>query len=249
MPRTELPPPLPPETRTVGQLVAESVRLYGARFWVSLALGFGPALVALMRSELPRLLRWTLVPTIGTAIWALAYMGACRVGLALGPTNRRVAFGVGFVAFLPLLVQQVVDVPGFTLVTLAFFAFVFLGVPAALAEGLGFRAALRRGTELARADYVHALGSLATLVITTFLTGLVLFVLLQGVGAQAVHVAAFLSLLVLAPVILLGAALLYVDQAARVVDSGPQSRRSHDADVHPALEPDGAGRPDAEVEP
>src|SRR2546423_1896135 len=40
-PRTlgKLPPPLPPETRTVGQLVAESIRLYGRRFWQTLARG------------------------------------------------------------------------------------------------------------------------------------------------------------------------------------------------------------------
>jgi hypothetical protein len=216
VPRTELPPPLPPETRTIGQLVAESLRLYGARFWASLALGFGPAAVALMLVELPAVLVWTLVPVVGTAIWTLAYIGACRVGLAAGQANLAVAFGVGFVAFLPLVVQRIVVVPGFDLVTLAFFALVALGVPAALVEGLGFRAALRRGTQLARADYLHALGSLATLVITTFLTGLVLFVLLQGVGDQAVRVAAFLALLVLAPLFLLGAALLYVDQSARV---------------------------------
>jgi hypothetical protein len=245
----ELPPPLPPETRTVGQLVAESVRLYGARFWVSLALGFGPAAVALMLVELPNVLVWTLVPTLGTAIWTLAYIGACRVALAAGRSHVAIAFSVGFVAFLPLVVQRIVVVPGFDLVTLAYFALVSLAVPAALIEGLGFGAALRRGTELARADYVHALGSLATLVITTFLTGLVLFVLLRGVGDQAIRVAAFLALLVLAPLFLLGAALLYVDQSARVIDSGPQPRRSRDADVHPALEPDGAGRPDAEVEP
>jgi hypothetical protein len=163
------------------------------------------------------------VPTVGTAIWTLAYMGSCRVSLALERKNLGVAFAVGFVAFLPLIVQRIVVVPGFDLVTLAFFAFVGLAVPAALVEGLGFRDALRRGTELARADFVHVLGSLATLVITTFLTGLVLFVLLQGVGDQAVRVAAFLALLVLAPLFLLGAALLYVDQRARVVDSGPQT--------------------------
>jgi hypothetical protein len=34
-----LPPPLPPETRTVGQLIAETLKLYGAKFWPSLALG------------------------------------------------------------------------------------------------------------------------------------------------------------------------------------------------------------------
>src|ERR687886_556703 len=43
--RRELPPPLPPETRTVGQLVAEAVRFYGNRFWPSLALGAPPAIL------------------------------------------------------------------------------------------------------------------------------------------------------------------------------------------------------------
>jgi hypothetical protein len=243
--RSDLPPPLPPETRTVGQLVAESVRLYGARFWASVALGFGPAAVALMLAELPRVLVWTLVPTFGTAVWTLAYLGACRVGLSAELENLGVAFAAGFVAFLPLVLQRIVVLPGFDLLTLAYFAFVALAVPAAVVEGRGFRDALRRGTELARADYVHVLGSLATLVITTFLTGLFLFYLLNGVGDQAIRIAAFLALLVLAPLFLLGSALLYVDQRARVVDSGPRTRR-RDADVHPAFEPDGAGRPDAE---
>ena len=34
-----LPPPLPPAQRTVGQLVGEAIRAYGARFWRGLALG------------------------------------------------------------------------------------------------------------------------------------------------------------------------------------------------------------------
>jgi hypothetical protein len=246
--RSELPPPLPPETRTVGQLVAESVRLYGARFWASLALGLGPAAVPLMASELPRVLVWALLPTVGTALLTLAYLGACRISLATPPRNVGVAFAVGFVAFLPLVLQRIVILPGAGIVSLAYFALVCLGVPAAIAERLGFRDALHRGAQLARADYVHVLGSLATLVITTFLTGLVLFFLLHGVGDQAMRIAAFLALLVLAPLFLLGAALLYVDQAARVVDSGPPTRRSRRADVHPALQPDGAGRSDAEVE-
>ena len=35
----ELPPPLPPAERTVGQLVAETIRAYGANFWRVLPLG------------------------------------------------------------------------------------------------------------------------------------------------------------------------------------------------------------------
>jgi hypothetical protein len=38
----ELPPPLPPAERTVGQLVAESINFYRHRFWPSLLLGFPP---------------------------------------------------------------------------------------------------------------------------------------------------------------------------------------------------------------
>src|SRR5581483_4053533 len=40
------PPPLPPERRTVGQLVAETIRFYGRHFWRSLLLGLGPAVIA-----------------------------------------------------------------------------------------------------------------------------------------------------------------------------------------------------------
>jgi hypothetical protein len=249
VPRRELPPPLPPETRTVGQLIAESLRLYGARFWPSLALGIGPALVGAAIVGLPRTLEWLLVPTVGTALWSAAYIGACRLALDTRPGNAVVPFVAGCIAFAPLLVQRIAVAPGFDLVTLAFFAFVSLAVPAALVERLSLRDALLRGVRLARADYVHSLGSLAALVIVIFLSGLVLVVVLHGFGDQAIRAAALLALLVLAPVFLLGAALLYVDQSARVVSSATRPRRRRDADVHPALEPDGAGRADAEVEP
>ncbi len=69
---------------------------------------------------------------------------------------------------------------------------------------------------LARADYIHALGSLATLVIVFVLTRLVLVVLLHGQADTTARIAAFLADLVISPLILVGAALLYFDQAARV---------------------------------
>ena len=53
-PREPLPPPLPPETRTVGQLVAESIRLYGRRFWPSLALGLPIAIIDTTMPEFGR---------------------------------------------------------------------------------------------------------------------------------------------------------------------------------------------------
>jgi hypothetical protein len=41
----ELPAPLPPDKRTVGQLVAETIRAYGANFWRVLPLGLALAVV------------------------------------------------------------------------------------------------------------------------------------------------------------------------------------------------------------
>ena len=243
----ELPPPLPPESRTVGQLVAESLRLYGSRFWPSLALGIGPALTGVAVIALPRAYVLALLPTLGTLVWGAAFVAACRLALPSTQANTAVALAVAFVAFLPLGITRVVGFPGSDLVGIGAFAFLALGVPAALVERRRFADALRRGVELARADYVHALGGIATLVITIFLSGLVLILLLHGAGDQAVRVAAIIALLVLAPVFLLGSALLYLDQDARVVDSGTRPRRT-DAHVHPAVEPNAAGRSDLEVE-
>ena len=56
------------------------------------------------------------------------------------------------------------------------------------------------------------------------LVGLVLFFALREASDQALRVSGLLALLVLAPVFMLGAAVLYVDQAARV-ESSPRTRR------------------------
>jgi hypothetical protein len=245
-----LPSPLPPETRTVGQLVAEALKLYGARFWPSLALGIGPALLGVAAAELDDPARAVVVLGFGPFVLASSYAGAIAL---VRPINRgrylATALAAGFIAFLPLCVARLWIFPGIYLLVLAWLAFVGLAVPAALVERRSFADALRRGVELARADYVHALGSLATLVITIFLTGLVLFFTLRELSDQALRVAAFLALLVLAPVFVLGAAILYVDQEARVESGRPRTRRKRDADLHPSVEPDGAGRSDAQSEP
>jgi hypothetical protein len=247
--RTQLPPPLPPETRTVGQLVAESLKLYAARFWPSLALGIGPAVVGVADAELEGPARFAVVLVAGPLLLAGSYAGAVALVRPIGRGRTvPVALAVGFIAFFPLCLSRLWIFPGIYLVALGWLAFVGLGVPAALVERRGFADSIRRGVELARADYVHALGSLATLAITIFLTGLVLLFALRELSDQALRIAAFLAFLVLAPVFLLGSAVLYVDQAARV-ESGTRSRRKGDADLHSAVQSDAAGRSDAEVEP
>ncbi|HSC73758.1 MAG TPA: hypothetical protein VLB89_06290 [Gaiellaceae bacterium] len=249
MARTQAPPPLPPETRTVGQLVAESIRLYGARFWPSLALGIGPGLLGIAAADLHGAVRVVVVVGAGPLVLASSYAGAVALVRPIGRGRYvAVALAVGYVAFLPICVSRLWIFPGIYLVALGWLALVGLAVPAALVERRGYADALRRGIQLARADYVHALGSLATLAITIFLTGLVIFFSIREGSGQAIRIAAVLALVVLAPLFVLGAAVLYVDQAARV-ESSPRPRRSSNGDLHSSFQPDCPGSADVEGEP
>jgi hypothetical protein len=239
--REPLPPPLPPETRTVGQLVAETVNLYWHRFLPSLALGLGPAAGAVGLTLIPG---WWKLPFALTAVALLmtaAFLGAVAIATERRPERSPLFVGaaVGYAVFVPALFLYSL----FVLPAVAWLALFGLSVPAAVIERCGFRAALRRGYRLGRADYIHAAGSLATLVIVAFLTATVLFFLLRGASELERTAAAFLSLLVISPILFLGAALLYFDQAAR-----DPTRRS-DADLHHALDPDRPGRANPEGEP
>jgi hypothetical protein len=217
-----LPPPLPPETRTVGQLVAESIRLYGRRFWLALPLGASVAVLEQGLLEFENEVRFLLLATVGGVLLSASYAGASALAADVRLTRRSflLAIAAGAVAFVPFPFL----VLGFILPGLAWLAFVGLVVPVTVIERPDFRASFGRATELARADYVHALGSLATLVILYVLTRLVLVLLLRGSGDQTERIAIFLADLVISPLLFLGAALLYFDQAARVRSAKPRRR-------------------------
>ena len=211
----ELPPPLPPETRTVGQLVAEAIRFYGRHFWYSLALGVAPACLVVAEAPFTQLERLVLLVTAGSILLTISYVAACVLVAGERRGSLKVAFAVGALVFAPVPVLTT----AFILPGLMWLALFGLAVPAVLREGRGFRAAFRRGIELARAHYVHALGALATLAIVVLLSQAVLYFLLRGAGEAAVAVAGFLASLVISPILFLGAGLLYDDQAARVRSS------------------------------
>jgi hypothetical protein len=208
-----LPPPLPPESRTVGQLVAETIRLYGRRFWVALPLGLSVAALDQL-AGISRGAWLVLMLTGGAIVLTASYVAASALtaGTRLTARTALTALAAGVIAFVPTPFLLLF----FILPAVAWLAFVGLAVPVAVIERAGVVEALRRATRLARADYVHALGSLATLAIVYFLTRFALTLLLQGQGEQAERIAIFLADLVLAPMLFLGAALLYFDQAARL---------------------------------
>jgi hypothetical protein len=235
----ELPPPLPPETRTVGQLVAETVRFYREHFWPSLALGLGPAVLDLIIVHVHE--------TPGTVIGLVAgptVVTASFVGGSVLVAERRVpvraiviGFAAGLVVFLPFRPLLYL----YILPAVAWLAAFGLAVPAAVIERTGFLRSITRAFQLARADFVHALGSIATLAITFVLTRFVLFFLIRGWSGLGLEIAAFMADLVISPILFIGTALLYFDQRARL--------ESRHADLHPALKPHRPRRADAEVEP
>jgi len=209
-----LPPPLPPVTRTVGQLVAETLKTYGEHWQAALAIGLPPALLSAAATGFSRSQTLAIVPFAGAVAATASYVLASAVvsGVPLRSPGVLPAAIAGALVYLPFpLLAAVFILPG-----LAWFAFIGLAVPAAVAESLGVRAALRRGIALGRADYAHALGSLATLTILVFVTQIAASLLLQGFADNSERAAAFLAGLVLSPVLFLGAAQLYADQAARV---------------------------------
>src|SRR6476620_11561385 len=137
-----VPPPLPPERRTVGQLVGEAIRAYGARFWKSLVLG-APVVVAnaLVWARPSGDLRLTLLPITALLISA-SYVLALGFVTGADVRSRRgvVAYCLAVVLFLPVPLLVAI----FILPALVWLSLLGLAVPAVLVEGLGVRAALAR---------------------------------------------------------------------------------------------------------
>jgi hypothetical protein len=190
------------------------VRFYGENFARCLVLGVPPALLAVVTANVSRTLGLILAPTVYGALLSASLTGACVMVLERRPPTRRlVAAGVlGWIVFapVPFLVLAVV------LPALMWLAAVGLVVPVLVVEDLSVRGSLRRAWQLARADYVHALGSLATLAIVVFLTQAMLVFILRGAGGAAIDVAVVLANIVISPLLFIGTALLYIDQRARV---------------------------------
>jgi len=230
-----LPPPLPPEERSVGQLVAETIRFYQHHFFQTIPLGLSVAALTQLtvafgdhRKEpyghppsrdfdtAHSILGGGVEVTIllGALLLTASYIVAIVLVTGRRPQGRAIAtaYGLGVLVFLPVpLLAQLLVLPA--VAYLAFFGWV---VPAALVERTGIGSSFRRAAQLARVDYIHAAGGLATLVIVFYVVRLMLAFLLRSGGESTERVAALLADLVLSPMLFVGSAILYLDQAARV---------------------------------
>jgi hypothetical protein len=201
------------------------MRLYGRRFWIALLLGLPPTLAGVMLAAVAdsgasRAAVLSLAVAVGAPAVSVSYVGAVVIASGMRPPARTLlaAFLAGVLVLLPVPFLTTLLV----LPALAWFALFGLAVPAVVVERLELTQALARALRLGRADFVHALGSLAAAAIVVFVSAGVLQFLLVQFGETASGVAAFIASLLLSPLLLLAAALLYFDQAAR---AGPATRR------------------------
>ena len=230
-----LPPPLPPERRSVGQLVAETIRFYQHHFFQTVPLGLSVAALSQLtvafghRQTEPTghpppqayhaptsilgggvevtILLGALLLTASYIVAIVLVSGARPDGRALGA-----AYGLGVLVFLPVpLLAQLLVLPA--VLYLAFLGWV---VPAALLERTGFGESFRRSFALGRVDFAHAAGGLATLVILFYVVRLMMALLLRGGSEVTERSAALLADLVLSPMLFVGSAILYLDQSARI---------------------------------
>jgi hypothetical protein len=222
----DLPLPLPPAARTVGQVVAEAIALYQGAFWRALVLGIPVAVADQLIVDRPLGERIVLLAAASPA-FSLAYAAACAIRQREHPPRRvwAAAVLVGVATFLPAAALF----SWFAVAAVLWLGIAGHAVPAAMAERLGPVGALRRSVELARADYVHATGSFATLALLFGLTRLAMGLLLSSQADATVRVAVFLADVVISPLLFLGAAIVYVDLAARVGLSREDRRKLRQA--------------------
>ena len=240
-----LPPPLPPETRTVGQLIAEAIRVYAANFIRALPLGLVVA-VSNQLSHDRSIAEQVAILLLAAPLFTLAYAYATQLVTGVQRPAREwlVPLIAGTLVFLP----AAAFLPWFKLAVVVWFAVIGLVVPAAFVERTSLRESFARGFALGRVDYPHSIGSLAALVLIFGLAVSGLALLLESQADNTVRTAVFLADAVLAPLLFLGGAILYVDQDARL-RSRRKREKERDADVPDVDDADGEGDPDAAREP
>ena len=202
------PPPLPPQERTVGQLIGRRSGPMATTSGARSPLGVPLALVdqAAVHSSGGRqiLIFWA----AGAARPSRPMSGPACSSTAAAAGGRRGWSG----CYLPArLLRLFYLLPG-----VAWFGLIGLAVPAALAEAEGVPGRACAGIELGRADLLHAIGSLAALVIVVGVGEDTLSALLHTQGEASARAALALADVVLSPLLYLGGAMLYLDQAARV---------------------------------
>jgi hypothetical protein len=219
----------------LGELLAETIRVYGERSRAAFGLGAVVAGAFLLARVVPSLLEVLVVALAFTAVYAAA------ARIVSGDSFAEAWAQVGVRAPVLLVLTFVVAVPfalavGYLLLlvlAVLWLALSGFSIPAAMLEREGNRDgvfgriayALDRSLRLARAEYLHAAGVVAALVLAYVLFSVLIGAALVGFADNGETIAAALVQVVLAPLFFLGLAVLYYEQRARAAVSSPGEAR------------------------
>ena len=213
----------------LGEVLAETVRVYGDRIWAAVGLGAVTAAIFLLSAAVPAAAGILIV----SLMFTVSYAAAVRIaaGDAFAEAWAQVALRLPVLLVLTLVASLPFAV-ALTQLFLLLFAVAWLAlsgfsIPVTMLERdhdtgswfgrLGF--ALNRSLALARAEYLHAVGVIAALVIVYILIGLLLRGALAGFAENGGLAGLAIVQLVLAPFFFLGLSVLYFDQRARALSS------------------------------
>jgi hypothetical protein len=211
----------------LGELLAETVHLYGSRFGAVVGLGLFLAGAFVVADLISHIVAFVAIAAIA---FTVAYGAAARI--VAGDRFAEAWAQVGLRTPVLLVLALVVAVP-FVLgridpvlfiFAVGWLAFVGLSIPVAMLERdpeatswygrIAF--ALSRSVALSRAEYLHALGIVAALVILYLVLGPVLAVLLVGFADNGRFAAITIANGILGPFFFFGLTVLYFEQKARV---------------------------------
>jgi hypothetical protein len=224
--------PPPDRPLKLGELFAETTRLYGERVWASFGLGVVVAAAFLVASQTPALVDVLVLSVAFTG----SYAAAARVvaGDAFAEAWAQVGLRLPVLAVLTFVVAVPFAITvGYLLLLLfavAWLAFAGFSIPVTMLERdseaeawfgrLSY--ALFRSVRLARVEYLHAAGVAAALVLLYLLVGNLLVAALEGFAENGGLAAVALVQIVMAPFFFLGLSVLYFEQRARAAVSSPR---------------------------
>jgi hypothetical protein len=216
----------------LGEVLAETVQIYRRRLWA--ALGLGALYTGILAAA--SLVHPAFYYAVASLMVVATYGAATR--LVSGDSFRE-AWAQVAVRLPPLAVLAlVVGLPfvlASTYLLLLILAALWLGltgfaVPVAVTERDEERRtwlqtvayALERTVVLAKAEYLHAAGVAAALLLINFLVAVLLGGALVGFADNSRLIASALAQLVLAPFFFLGLGVLYFEQRTRVAERTPR---------------------------
>ena len=218
----------------LGELLAETARLYGERFWGALGVGGVIAAAFVVALRVPEPVQTGVL----VAAITLAYAATARLvsGDTFAEAWGQVAARLPVLVVLGIAVTVPFAVVARYLVLLiaaaAWLGLVGFSIPVAMLERqsepagslwrIGY--ALRRSLTLARAEYLHAFGVAAALTLVYVLVGTLVASALVGFADSGALAATTLVQVVFGPFFFIGLCVLYFEQTARALSSRRESR-------------------------